>query len=302
MSLSVGPVTVDWIPRAGSGVAGRPVGFWGVELMDIPPFLRGPSDAPWFNDGDWSGVETPTWLAWISNNRSRSAAVWGATEELARRDALSVVVPAVLRREGLLDGHGALIAPDPARPDHGVFVTGLSGSGKSSLTVSCALGGARFLSDDSVAIGWAGTHLRAWPRRSAISLSPQMRRRLVPDAQGRVFEDKIVLDARTTFPDRYADSLQVCALVFLERGPAAGDASGAPPPSSPTRVVRIESSEAYRRVLMGHPILALDTGARSCFKVVRDLANLPALHMMGGPDLLDPQVACATLSALLPPR
>jgi hypothetical protein len=268
-------------------------------MLSARPAPRGPEGASWFNDREWSGVETPSWLAWISN-KGRSAAVWGVTEEIARRDPLSVVLPAVLRREGLLDGHGAVIAPDPERPDHGIFVTGLSGSGKSSLTVSCALGGGRFLSDDSVAIGRVPSHLRAWPRRTAVSLSPDMRRKLVPDAVGRPFEDKIILDARTTFPDRCADSLEVCAVVFLERGVAGVDTSGAHG-SSPARIVPIEAADAYRRLLMGHPILALDTGARSCFKVVRDLANLPSFHMTRAPDLLDPQIACDTLSALLPP-
>lgn len=263
------------------------------------PGVRGPKDAAWFNDDEWSGVETPLWLAWISN-QGRSAAVWAATDELARREALSVVVPAVLRREGILDGHGAVIAPDPRRPDHAVFVTGLSGSGKSSLTVACALGQGRFLSDDSVAIGFAGSGLTAWSRRSALSLSPEMHRELLPDAAGRVFEDKVVLDARMTFPDRCAESLEVRAIVFLERGGRSGAAPGEDPGLEKTRVVPVETADAYRRLLMGHPILTVDKGARPSFKVVRTLADLPCHHMVGGRDLIDPRTACDALAALLP--
>ena len=48
-------------------------------------------------------------------------------------------------------------------------------------------------------------------------------------------------------------------------------------------------------------LAAVDLGARPAFAVVRSLADLPSYHLTGGPDLLDPQTACETLAALLPP-
>lgn len=296
MSPSAVRISLDW---KGGSVADLtlPAGVrWGVEDLSVPPpFRRGPRGAPWFNDDEWSGVETPSWLAWISN-KNRSALVWGATQDLARRDALSVVVPAVLRRAGFLDGHGAVIAPDAARPDAGVFVTGLSGAGKSSLTVASALGGARFLSDDSVALGLTAGHPRAWSRRWAISLSQEMHRELLPDSVGRLSDGKAVFDARETFPDGWADSLSVQAIIFLERA----DAAVQPRVLETTRTTTVKSADAYQRLLMGHPILAMDRGARPSFKVLRALADLPCYRMAGGRDLLDPRTACDTLSTLLP--
>lgn len=295
MRQSIGPISVVWKDEPSVDPVGSDSVDWVIDPLASPPPLRGPAGASWFNDEEWSGVETSSWLAWVSN-RGRSAAVWGATEDLARRDAMAVVIPAILRREGLLDGHGAVIAPDPERPDEGVFVTGLSGSGKSSLTVSCALGRGRFLSDDSVAIGFEAALLRAWPRRSSLSLSPEMQRRLLPNVVGRPFDDKIAFDGGETFPDRRAPSLRVRAIVFLERGDAAGRALAV----ETTRTTAVQSTDAYQRLLMGHPILAVDRGARPSFKVVRSLADLPGYRMAGGRDLLDPKSACDTLSALLP--
>ena len=294
MSLSVGPITLDW---KASGTPTDTSHGWTVEYLDRPPAVRGPQGARWFNDDEWSGVETSQWLAWISNISS-VAAVWSAVEKLARRDALAVVIPAVLRRQGLLDGHGAVIAPDKDRPDDAIFVTGLSGSGKSSLTVACALGGGRFVSDDSVAIGQDQTSLRAWARRSLLSLSPEMFDRFLPEAAGSVFEGKRLFDARTTFERCFVDSQRVLAVAFLE---------GATPPDEgirggPERTVvsPIEPAEGYRRLLMGHPILALDRGARPCFQTVRALSDLPCYSVTRGRDLLDPATACKTLASLLP--
>lgn len=241
----------------------------------------------WFNVAEWSGVESAQWVTWISNTQ-RKAVIWGATPEIALREALPVVMPAALRREGFLDGHGALLAPDPQRPDDGVFVTGLSGSGKSTLTVSATLAGARLLSDDSVAIGFDEENLRAWPRRPILALSIEMGELLVPDAVGREVDGKLVFSAKRNLGQRYADSLRVRAVVLLQRG------------SDCTEISRVEKSVAYSSLLMGHPILAMDSGARPCFKVVRALADLPAYRMSGGRDLLDPGAACATLARLLP--
>ena len=63
----------------------------------------------------------------------------------------------------------------------------------------------------------------------------------------------------------------------------------------------VSPSLAYRQLLMGHPILAVDRGATRCFDVVRRLAALPSYRVFGGTDLLDPANACFTLSNLLSP-
>lgn len=189
-----------------------------------------------------------------------------------------------------MDAHGAVIAPDPARPDDAIFVTGLSGAGKSTVAMTSALGGARFLADDSAAIGPVGSKLVSWPRRSMMSLTPEMAKRLLAEQSRESYGDKDFIDARDLFPGQFASSLTIRAVAFLERGPGPF-----------TQVSPVPSSLAYRQLLMGHPILAVDRGARHCFEVVRRLAAVPAYRLAGGTDLLEPGKACSTLSALLPP-
>lgn len=299
MKLSIGPVSIEWgsDSEKPSGLPTR--SSWTVKLLEDVPLFRGPTGARWFNDQEWSGIETPSWSVWISN-RDRRAAVWGANTEIVRSDAIPAVLPAALRREGFLDAHGAVIAPVTGRPHDGVFVTGLSGSGKSSLTVSCVLGGARFLSDDSVAIGLDQDALRAWPRRPSISLFPHMHRQLIPDLAGRAVDDKLIFNAGTTFPDAWVESLWVRAVVFLE----SEEVGGTPPlperTLERTRIMPVSPASSFQRLLMGHPILAVDKGARPCFNVLRRLSDLPCYVMTGGRDLLDPKTACATLAGLLP--
>jgi hypothetical protein len=255
--------------------------------LDQAPAPRGLREAPWFNTEEWSGVETKDWSAWVGN-RGRQASLWGRSAEAAR-EALSVVIPGALRRESVMDAHGAVIAPDPARPDDAIFVTGLSGAGKSTLAATSALGGARFVSDDSAAIGLVGTRLVSWPRRSLMSLTPSMVERLFPDRARDTRGDKDFIDARDLFPAQFAPALTVRAVAFLELGPGEeSEASSVPP------------AVAYGRLLMGHPILAVDRGAASCFAVVRRLAALPSYRLVGGAALLKPQNACSTLAALLP--
>lgn len=295
----MGPVSLEWGETSFDNPASHPTTVWQVSLLTEVPSFRGPVGARWFNDDEWSGIETPSWVAWISN-RDRSAAVWGMTPEIARSEAIPAVLPAALRRDGLLDGHGAVIAPDPERPDDGLFVTGLSGSGKSSLTVSCALGSGRFLSDDSVAIGFDGDDLRAWPRRPSISLFPQMHRQLIPGIVGRAFDDKVILDGASAFPERWVPSLAIRAVVFLEGGENESSGPVVERTLERTRVAQIEPTASYQRLIMGHPILAVDQGARRSFTVVRRLADLPSFVMVGGRDLLDPSTACARLAAMLP--
>lgn len=298
MFQTIGPVSIRWDrPSEETPHAHQSPDWWVSSLGDEEASRRrGPDGAAWFNEDGWSGIETREWVAWISN-RAREAAVWGQTGEAASREALSVVIPAILRREGLLDGHGAIIAPDSRRPDEGVFVTGLSGSGKSTLAISAALGGARLVSDDSVAIGPEIGSLRGWSRRSAMSLSAPAHRLLFPDAPRREVEGKVWFDARDLLGSRYVDSLRVRCVVFLE--PAA-DRGGETAPSV-TSSQPIGSADSYRRILMGHPILSMDVGARKCFGVVRALADMPAYRMVTGRDALEsPRAASAALSALLP--
>ena len=206
----------------------------------------------------------------------------------AIRDAIAVVLPAALRRDGFFDGHGAVIAPDPSRAEDAVFVTGLSGSGKSTLTAACAVGGARILSDDSVSVGRHEGRLTAWSRRPGIGLSEEMHRRLLPDVPVRALDNKLFFNARRVFGARKAESLEVKALIFLERG------------GSRTEITPVSSSDAFGRLLMGHPALAIDALGKLCFDVVRDLSRLPAFRIAGGDDLVDPKTAIATLSRMLP--
>jgi len=214
--------------------------------------------------------------------------VWGANRSLAVRDAIAVVLPAALRRDGFFDGHGAVIAPDIARPDEAVFVTGLSGAGKSTLTASCAVAGARILSDDSVAIGRHEGRLMAWPRRPGIGLSAEMHQRLLPGVAVRALDNKFFFNARRVFGARKVESLEVKAVVFLERG------------RTETESTFLSSSDAFGRLLMGHPALAIDALGKRCFDVVRDLSRLPVHRMSGGEDLIEPKTAAATLARLLP--
>ena len=154
MLQTIGPVSIGWGASSEETSQTHQSPGWWVSLLDPSEASRrlGSPGVPWFNHADWSGIETADWVAWISN-RSKAARVSRESPGGALGEPLSVVIPAILRREGLVDGHGAIVAPDPRRPDDGIFITGLSGSGKSTLTVSAALGGARLVSDDSVAIG-----------------------------------------------------------------------------------------------------------------------------------------------------
>ena len=284
----IGPVQFRWT-RNQPDSATSPAFLWWVDFLETRerPVPFGELGVSWFNTDAFSGVEHFDWSARISNT-DRRAAVWGVTREVAIRDAMSVVLPAALRRDGIFDGHGTVIAPDPSRPDAGVFVTGLSGAGKSTLTASCAVAGSRILSDDSVAIGRHADRLTAWSRRPGMGLSAEMHRRLLPDVPVRAVEDKLFFNARRVFGDQKAESLEVKALVFLERGQAR------------TEVGPLSASDAFGRLLMGHPALAIDALGKRCFDVVRDLSRLPVHRMSGGKDLIEPKTAAATLARILP--
>jgi hypothetical protein len=286
--FSAGPVSLVWEEGIGSqeldGLS------WHVERRPPanPPPRRSVGEK-WFNDEDWSGVESDDWVAWIGN-RERRAIIWGATEDLALRHALPVVMPAALRREGYLDGHGAVLAPDPDRPDEAVFVCGLSGAGKSTLTVSATVGGARVLSDDSVALGVEGKALMAWPRRPILALSPETGERYLKDAPSGLMDGKRLFNIRRVFGDQCLESARIRTIAFLERG---GETTARAP---------LSAVQSYAAILMGHPILALDEGARHCFPAVRTLSKLPGYQLRGGSDLLDPETARRVLADLLAPR
>ena len=296
MILRIGPVSIGWPSLAEDKASQPPPADWWVRSLGASEaaYRRGPEGIRWFDNGEWSGIETPEWMAWIGN-RLKVAATWGGTDGVAVGEARSVVIPAILRREGIVDGHGAVLAPDPKRPDDGVFITGLSGSGKSTLAISAVLGGARLVSDDSVAIGLGPDGWRGWSRRSSMSLSAATHRRLLPNGPGQEVDGKVWFDAKSTFGEQVVESVRVRSVVFLER---PSDSRSAPAIATS---FAISPADAYRRLLMGHPILAMDRGARKCFKVVRALAELPAYHVVTGTNVLrDPKSVSAALALLLP--
>ena len=130
-----------------------------------------------------------------------------------------------------------------------------------------------------------------------MSLSRPAYDALLPGSPRREVDGKVWFDARDAFGSRYVDSLRVRGVVFLER---ANSREGEAAPAT-TSSQAIGSADAYRRLLMGHPILSMDVGARNCFSVVRSLADLPAYRMVTGHDVLhSAQAACATLAPLLP--
>lgn len=217
------------------------------------------------------------------------ALTWGRTPADVARNVKPLLVPAILRREGILDAHGAIVAPDAARPDDGIFISGLSGAGKSTMLALSVHEGARFLSDDSNAIGLVEGRLEARARRPArVALSPQMANRLFPGVRGVPFEDKVVLALDREFPRLCAEALHVRGVVFLE------DAG-----REATSVQPLAAAEAYRRLILGHPMLTLDRGARPCFPVVRALSALPSWQVSRAPDLLRPTAAHDLLRRLL---
>ena len=294
MIRRIGPVSISW-DESGSSPCDEGAD-WPIRALSASQASAklGADGASWFNQASWSGIEAHAWSAWISN-RSRDAAIWNDAFPGAFREALSVVIPAVLRREGLFDGHGAIVAPDPARPDDGVFISGLSGSGKSTFTISAAQGGARFVSDDSVAIGPDPAGLRGWSRRSSISLDASLYPRLLAAVPSRHIDGKVWFNGRDVFGPLFVDSLSVRALLFLV--PADGARGRDAVSSTPARIT---PADAYKRLLMAHPILTLDRGARNCFGVVRALASLPAYFMTSGEDLIrSPTWACSVLTSLL---
>ena len=151
------------------------------------------------------------------------------------------------------------------------------------------LAGARFLSDDSNAIGLVDGRLEARARRPArVALAPSVANELFPGVRGTPFQDKVVLALDREFPQLLAEVLQVRGVVFLE-----GNQHG------PTQVRRLAAAESYRRLILGHPMLTLDRGARPCFPAVRALSSLPSWQVGRGPDLLLPGAAHVLLCRLL---
>lgn len=202
-----------------------------------------------------------------------------------------MALPAILRRHGILDGHGALVAPDHKRPDDGVFVSGLSGAGKSTLAMAIAADGGRLASDDSVAIHRRRGRLDGFSRRSGILIAPEVRARYFEANVGKPVGEKLLLDGPAALPAAWAPKLQVKAMVFLQRDGTRRDKSS---------LTSVSAVTAYRHLIMAHPILTLDAGARPVFQTVRALSDLPSFVLEAGLDLLDPRVASRVLSLTLP--
>ena len=119
MSHYIGPVSIVWEHGPVVVSAGPVSGRWGIGILGAAPVLKGPFGADWFNNDEWSGVETASWVAWISN-RTRSAVVWGASPDITRRDALAVVIPAVLRLA--VDPAKSVSVSTPTVPPPGTYV------------------------------------------------------------------------------------------------------------------------------------------------------------------------------------
>lgn len=264
---------------------------WTVQPQEVVPPIakRLRPNVPWSETEGWSGATSDAWAFLISDTDSRTALTWGRTAADAARHATPLVIPAILRREGILDAHGAVVAPDAARPDDGLFISGLSGAGKSTMLALAVLAGARFLSDDSNAIGLVDGRLKARARRPArVALAPPVANALLPRVQGTPFRDKVVLALDREFPQLLADVLHIRGVVFLES-----------PGNEATPVRRLAPAESYRRLILGHPMLTLDRGARPCFPTVRALSSLPSWQVGRGSDLLLPGAAHVLLCRLL---
>ena len=270
--------------------AGAAPSGWEIVTVDRPS-TRGPEGASWFNDDEWSGVETPHWTCWVGN-RERSCRLWGMDDSFLRGHAAAVAIPAILRRSGLMDGHGAIVAPDPTRPDDGVFVCGSSGAGKSTLTLMSVLNGASYVSDDSVSVRVESNgDLTGFSRRSVILASPDLVRRHLPGSEGEVVDTKAMVRAERHFAHLWRPRMRLRAIVFLSRAVERVDKSS---------IHTLRRVSAYSRLLMAHPILALDRGARSAIRVAAMLATLPGYELLGGSDLLTPEVARTTLASVMP--
>lgn len=196
-----------------------------------------------------------------------------------------------LRREGRLDLHAAAIVP-PTEGAGAVLIVGAKGAGKSSLTLSLAMAGWRFLSDDYVLAWRDGVQIRLGSLRSALYLTPDAVERLpahrppgrdVPRTGKRMFEPEEI------FPGQYLIEAPLAAVVFPER---VQDASSSLEP--------IRAIESFQRLLALTPFLAADASARPCLEVARSIADLPSFALRAAPALLISETASRLLHRAFP--
>lgn len=214
-----------------------------------------------------------------------------------RKKELDAVIGAALymalRREGRLDLHAAAVVP-PSGGAGAILIVGAKGAGKSSLTLSLAMAGWRFLSDDYVLAWRDGAQIRLGCLRSSIYLTPDAVDRLpahrppgrdVPRTGKRMFE------ADQLFPGQHMIEAPLAAVVFPERAP-----------EGPSSLKPIRAIESFQRLLALTPFLAADASARPCLDVARSAADLPSFVLGAAPDLLDVGTASRTLAALVTGR
>lgn len=203
--------------------------------------------------------------------------------------AIGAALYMALRREARLDLHAAAVIPAPDRG--AVLIVGAKGVGKSSLTLSLALAGWRFLSDDYV-LAWRGdTEVRLGCLRSSLYLTPDAVVRLPPGGPaGRNVPrmGKRMFDPGELFPGLHRVEDSLAAVVFPERVESAESS-----------LIPIRPLEAFQRILTLTPFLAADPSARPCIEVARAIADLPAFVLRAASDLLDPRTAARVMEPTL---
>ncbi len=192
----------------------------------------------------------------------------------------------VLRREGRLDLHAAAVVP-PVEGAGAVLLVGAKGAGKSSLTLSLAMAGWRFLSDDYVLAWRDHAGIRLGCLRSSLYLTADAVERLPsqrPSGRAVPRMGKRMFEPESLFPGQHQIEAPLAAVVFPER---MSDGTSALEP--------IRAVESFQRLLALTPFLAADASARPCLEVARSIADLPSFVLRAAPDVLDPQTASRLL-------
>ena len=142
-------------------------------------------------------------------------------ENLLYGHALIVVFMLWQRARGRSVIHGAAVG----REGEGVLIVARGGKGKSTLSVSCLLGGFDFVSDDYTVLHREEDELIATPLYRTVGLNQDMYRLLQPDMPivhvDRDRGDKLLLDASAC---AYATRLRIKALIVPRVDPEAGPA------------------------------------------------------------------------------
>lgn len=202
--------------------------------------------------------------------------------------AIGAALYMALRREGRLDLHAAALVP-PSERTGAVLIAGAKGVGKSSLTLSLARAGWRFLSDDYVLAWRDEARIRLGCLRSTLYLTPDAVERLPaqrPPGRAVPRTGKLMFDPDQLFPGQHLIEAPLAAVVFPERISA---------PSSSLEPIR--AFESFQRLLALTPFLAADPSARPCLEVARAISDLPSFVLRAAPDLLDPETASRLLSS-----